>query len=313
MPQQNKKRPRAVVPKESSQYKFRVLTRTSFTVETRQKPTKQALQKPTRSAALERVTIERIVDRHMRLSDKRAKILKWAQDAENLLAQRDQRSPRMIEASEAASTFCHHLLEDDPSALALLPRLSRPRKNSLIDYWEGEDEDAIDAQKKDWMKAWSDDEGIKLTATQREILTSLERLRPLVFTPIDRQDKAAVTNLARFWDEYGTEICHAIRNGLNHPWCLEWIMLNQIFSNRKSLHRLHRTHLELQKRLQQLISLKEMKLWKEITGLLKLKPGRSLRSIHLSLQRKKLYKKPWSTFQEWISDPVRREMIDPTP
>lgn len=311
MPQQNKKRPRAVVPKESSQYKVRVLTRTSFFIDNIQKPTKHP-QKP-RSVALERTTIDRIVDGHMQLPDKRAKILKWAQDAEDLLALKNHRSSRTIEVSEAAPTFCHHLMEDDPSALALLPRLSCSRKGSLINNWESEDENAIDAQEKDWMKAWSGDEGIKLTATQREILTSLERLRPLVFTPIDRQDKAAVTNLARFWDEYSTEICHAVRNGLNHPWCLEWIMLNQIFSNRKSLHRLHRTHLELQKRVQQVISLKEMKLWKEITGLLKLKPGRSLRSIHLTLQRKKLYRKPWSTFQEWISDPVRREMIDPTP
>jgi len=178
--QHSKKQSRAPIPKTSNRYKVQVLTPTSFTVENLQKPTKLDPQKPTRSVALERANIERVVNKLMRPADKRAMILAWAQQGEDLLAQRDQGSPRVIEVKEAASIFCHRLQEDDPSAIALLQRLCRPRKQSIRDKWEREaetidasSESETDEQADKWLKVWWEVDGPTLTPQQRRITENL--------------------------------------------------------------------------------------------------------------------------------------------
>ena len=322
MPQHSKKRARALIPKTSNRYKVRVLTPHSFTVENIQRPSKRGSQTPTRSAALEKANIERVVNEFMRLSDKRAKILAWAQQTENPLAQRDQGSPKEIDVSETASIFCHRLLEDDPSALALLQRLLRPRKESIIDKWEREAEAAdsssepiIDEQSDKWLKAWWQVDGPKLTPQQRQIIEDLSAQRQRLHSVGSRLTKNS-KNMEDVLRDYDTLVCDAIRNGLeDYPWCLEWIIQHRIFSDRKSLHRLHRSHPKLESGVHRLLSIAggEATVLKEVLQLRSKNRKPSLRSIHRILQTRNLYKKPWSTFQKWISNPWRRAIIDPTP
>ncbi|TMQ30093.1 MAG: hypothetical protein E6K65_06700 [Nitrospirae bacterium] len=298
MPQHSKKRARALIPKTSNRYKVRVLTPHSFTVENIQRPSKRGSQTPTRSAALEKANIERVVNEFMRLSDKR------------------------IDVSETASIFCHRLLEDDPSALALLQRLLRPRKESIIDKWEREAEAAdsssepiIDEQSDKWLKAWWQVDGPKLTPQQRQIIEDLSAQRQRLHSVRSRLTKNS-KNMEDVLRDYDTLVCDAIRNGLeDYPWCLEWIIQHRIFSDRKSLHRLHRSHPKLESGVPRLLSIAggEATVLKEVLQLRSKNRKPSLRSIHRILQTRNLYKKPWSTFQKWISNPWRRAIIDPTP
>ena len=124
MPQHSKKRARALIPKTSNRYKVRVLTPHSFTVENIQRPSKRGSQTPTRSAALEKANIERVVNEFMRLSDKRAKILAWAQQTENPLAQRDQGSPKEIDVSETVSSSSNTRSDDAIACWRMTRRLS---------------------------------------------------------------------------------------------------------------------------------------------------------------------------------------------
>ncbi|MDR4468323.1 MAG: hypothetical protein MRJ68_08495 [Nitrospira sp.] len=242
-------------------------------------------------------------------------IHKWRQRIEDKKSLATGRSPRSVNDQEALQDFRNAILHKNrhfDTAVALLHRLLPSPKSPIIAK-RNQDSDADGGEENRWLEAWNQTEGRSLNPKQKSILDDLQAARDRLQGD-KTQDPHVVAELRKHFEMV---ICHAVRNGLeNHPWCLEWIALHRNFGDRKALHRLYRTF-NLEKGVDRPVKVKKEKttaqrLLEEIRTLRVTDPALSLRSIHRILQARESYKKPWSTFQKWISDPLRREMIDPS-